>query len=108
MRFIHAETNFSSGHPRPATAPHLRPRNPRLPQISARVDHAKKGSRPLNHHAPPQIESPDAARLAIAACRSLRDVLGELHALLEQYGPSWYTERHSQRTENALRLINGL
>jgi Ser/Thr protein kinase RdoA (MazF antagonist) len=48
------------------------------------------------------------ARMAIAVCRSAGDVLGELHAMLEQYGPSWYTERLNERAESALQLINGL
>ncbi|HXJ88157.1 MAG TPA: hypothetical protein VMS18_15160 [Candidatus Binatia bacterium] len=45
---------------------------------------------------------------AIALCRNLRHVLGELHALLEEYSPSWYTQQHNEHAETALHRLNGL
>jgi len=36
------------------------------------------------------------------------DVLAELHNLLNDHAPAWYTERHSQRTEEVLRTIGRL
>ena len=45
---------------------------------------------------------------SIAICRNLQDALGELHTLLKQYSPTWYTQRHYERAESALRLANGL
>ena len=55
-----------------------------------------------------RFSSNDKVQTAIAACRNLRDVLGELHTLLEEHSPTWYTQRHYERAENALRLANGL
>jgi len=34
-----------------------------------------------------------------------REVLVELFDLLEEYGPSWYTEEHRDRAIAALRLL---
>jgi len=36
------------------------------------------------------------------------DVLKELHALLEDYAPMWFTEVQNKRTENALHELNRL
>lgn len=36
------------------------------------------------------------------------DALAELHDLLNDYAPEWYTERHNQRTEEALRMLGRL
>jgi len=36
------------------------------------------------------------------------DALKELHALLEDYAPLWFTEGHHQRTEKALHELNRL
>jgi len=36
------------------------------------------------------------------------DVLKELHALLEDYAPMWFTEVQHKRTENALHELNRL
>lgn len=33
----------------------------------------------------------------------LADVLRELHDLLEEYAPSWYTHEHHEKAESALR-----
>ena len=55
-----------------------------------------------------RFSSNDKAQTAIAAWRNLRDVLGELHTLLEEYSPTWYTQRHYERAESALRLANSL
>ena len=56
----------------------------------------------------PRDESEAQAQTVIALCRNLRDVLGELHALLEEYSPSWYTQRQYEHAENALQRVNGL
>jgi len=55
-----------------------------------------------------RFSSNDKAQTAIAACRNLRDVLGELHTLLEEYSPTWYTQRHYEQARNALQQLNGL
>jgi len=34
-----------------------------------------------------------------------KQVLAELFDLLEEYGPSWYTEEHHNRAVAALRLL---
>jgi len=36
------------------------------------------------------------------------DVLAELHVLLEDYAPPWYTERLHERTEQVLRMLGSL
>jgi len=36
------------------------------------------------------------------------DALAELHYLLNDYAPEWYTERHNQRTEEALKILGRL
>ena len=51
---------------------------------------------------------PGGVMASIVPCRNLRDALGELHTLLEQYSPTWYTQRHYERAESALRLVRGL
>lgn len=56
----------------------------------------------------PRGESEAQAQTVIALCRNLRDVLWELHALLEEYSPSWYTQRHYEHAEIALQRVNGL
>lgn len=58
--------------------------------------------------AQPRLQSNDNAQTAIAVCRNLRDVLGELHTLLEEYSPTWYTQRHYQQARNALQQVNAL
>ena len=35
----------------------------------------------------------------------LADALSNLHDLLEEYAPPWYTEAHHERVESALRLL---
>jgi len=35
----------------------------------------------------------------------LEDALAELHNLLEEYAPSWYTEEHHDKAESALRSV---
>ena len=36
------------------------------------------------------------------------DGLAELYALLENYAPTWYTERHHERALSALRVVKNL
>jgi len=50
----------------------------------------------------------DEVKVSISTFRNLQDALGELHTLLTQYSPTWYTQRHYERAESALRLANGL
>jgi hypothetical protein len=35
----------------------------------------------------------------------LADALAELHNLLNQYAPSWYTQEHHTKAESALQLL---
>ncbi len=42
------------------------------------------------------------------ALEHVKDVVTELHSLLEDYAPSWYSERHCIRTEQALHELNQL
>ena len=35
----------------------------------------------------------------------LVDALSDLHDLLEQYGPAWYTEEHHEKAELALLAV---
>jgi hypothetical protein len=37
-----------------------------------------------------------------------RDVLDELRTLLSDYSPTWFTQAHYERTEEALRGLNRL
>lgn len=39
---------------------------------------------------------------------SAADALVELHYLLNDYAPAWYTERHNQRTEEVLKMLGRL
>jgi len=55
-----------------------------------------------------RFSSNDKAQTAIAVCRNLRDVLGELHTLLEEHSPTWYTQRHYEQARDALQRLNGL
>ena len=49
----------------------------------------------------------------VSASRSQRDIersrladaLSDLHDLLEQYGPAWYTEEHHEKAESALHAV---
>ena len=50
----------------------------------------------------------DLQRVAMALCKSFGAVIAELHELLEQYGPTWYSQQQHQRTERAIRLIRCL
>lgn len=34
----------------------------------------------------------------------LVDALADLHQLLEEYAPSWYTQEHHEKAESALQL----
>ena len=56
----------------------------------ARAKNASKVSQLLRNHGAP----PDPDRLI--------DVLSELRNLLDEYAPSWYTEKHHQEIESAL------
>jgi hypothetical protein len=38
----------------------------------------------------------------------VRDILNELHTLLSDYSPTWFTQAHYERTEEALRGLNRL
>jgi hypothetical protein len=53
-------------------------------------------------------QSIDNAQTAMAVCRNLRAVLGELHTLLGEYSPTWYTQRHYEQSRNALQQLNAL
>lgn len=35
----------------------------------------------------------------------LTEVLTEIYELLEEYGPSWYTQGHRERVKGALSLL---
>jgi hypothetical protein len=37
----------------------------------------------------------------------LIDALSDLHSLLEEYAPAWYTEEHHRKAELALRASRG-
>ena len=50
----------------------------------------------------------DEVKVSVSTFRNLQDALGELHTLLKQYSPTWYTQQHYERAESALRLANGL
>jgi hypothetical protein len=43
-----------------------------------------------------------ASTMELAAAKAA-DTLEELHNLLEEHAPSWYTRRHHKRAESALR-----
>ena len=108
MTFIETDTNLRVGRSMRAERESVKPRDPLSPHLKAARDHAK-GRRPVaSNKALSQMKPEEMAQMAIAACRTAGDVLGELHAMLEQYGPSWYTQRLNDRAENALQLINGL
>ena len=38
----------------------------------------------------------------------LADALADLHQLLEEYAPSWYTQEHHEKVESALQLSGKL
>lgn len=50
-------------------------------------------------------ENPEDTSMVLARAS---DVLKELHALLEDYAPMWFTEVQHKRTENALHELNRL
>ena len=108
MTFMKSDTSLGVGQFRRAERKNVKPRDPLSPHLKAARDHAK-GRRPVaNNAALSQMKPEEMAQMAIAVCRSAGDVLGELHVMLEQYGPSWYTQRLNERAENVLQLINGL
>jgi len=108
MTFMKSDTNLRVGRSRRAERENVNPLDPLSPHLKAARDHAK-GRRPVaSNDALSQVKPEEMARMVIAVCRSTGDVLGELHAMFEQYGPSWYTERLNERAESALQLINGL
>ena len=37
--------------------------------------------------------------------RRIADVLAELFNLFEQYAPPWYTQKHHNKVESALRIL---
>ena len=37
--------------------------------------------------------------------RRVADVLAELFNLFEQYAPPWYTQKHHNKVESALRIL---
>jgi hypothetical protein len=39
---------------------------------------------------------------------NVREVLDELHTLLADHSPTWFTQEHFERTEKALRRLNVL
>jgi hypothetical protein len=43
-----------------------------------------------------------------AALHEVRNLMHELHTLLEDYAPAWYSEQHHSRTELALRQLDRL
>lgn len=54
--------------------------------------------------------SAHAHRLDYTSARELKpqqlaDALEELYELLEEYGPSWYTQEHREKAESALQLL---
>ncbi len=51
------------------------------------------------------IQNNDHASIAIAHAY---DVLRDLHALLDDYAPMWFTEVHHKRAERALYELNRL
>jgi hypothetical protein len=73
------------------------------------IEFAESGNSPTTiSDAHPRLKSKDKEQMAIAVCRNLRDVLGELQGLLEQYSPAWYTQRHYEQARIALQQFNGL
>jgi hypothetical protein len=81
---------------------------PRLGIVFAFAE-AEDGNPPVTvDDAEPRLKSTDNAQTAIAVCRNLRDILGELHTLLEEYRPTWYTQRHHENARNALQKLNAL
>lgn len=108
MTFIRSDTSLGVGQFRRAERENVKPRDPLSPHLKPARDHAKRRRSVASNDALSEMKPEEMARMAIAVCRSAGDVLGELHAILEQYGPSWYTERLNERAESALQLINGL
>jgi hypothetical protein len=56
------------------------------------------------------LEKPGAAGPILVEAKQLKpvdpkEVLTDLLELLEEYGPSWYTEEHQARVAAALRVL---
>lgn len=106
MTFIGAETRFVPDESAIAKADdtgHIarRERDAEFDDLERQI---RDSSNPLLSRMRPE----DVQRVAIALCRSFGDVIVELHELLKQYGPSWYSQQQYQRTERAIRLIRCL
>ena len=54
------------------------------------------------------VEVGENERNARKAEANFADVLAELHGLLEQYAPQWYTQQQHVRVERALRILGKL
>jgi len=50
----------------------------------------------------------EAEGLPEQAVTNAADALAQLHRLLDDYAPSWYEQRHQQKTEDALRKLGRL
>lgn len=108
MSFTESNKSHRAGRFRSVEIADLKPQKPPRVQLEAVPDQPVGKSPTARNEARCPVKPEHVARMAITACRSMADVLGELHAMLEEYGPSWYTERHHERAENALRLSNCL
>lgn len=108
MSFIESNESLRAGRFRSVEIADLKPQNPPRVQLEAVHDQPEGKWPTACNEALSPVKPEHVARMAITACQSMADVLGELHAMLEEYGPSWYTERHHERAENALRLSNCL
>ncbi len=79
-----------------------------LAETNRGVDDFGQQLRDSSHSLPCRMRPEDVQSIAIALCRCFGDVIVELHDLLEQYGPPWYTEQQHDRAERAIRLIKCL
>jgi hypothetical protein len=57
---------------------------------------------------PAPLRNPAIRDTEAAALHEVRNLMNELHTLLEDYAPAWYSEQHHNRTKLALRQLNRL
>ena len=62
---------------------------------------------PFNRPSEPAKKRPSEQSLPVSTASTtvkLIEALAELHELLEQYAPSWYTQEHREKTIAALQM----
>jgi hypothetical protein len=67
---------------------------------------ALRSSAPLSNAAP--IRNTANHDTEAATLHEVSNLMRELHTLLEDYSPVWYSEQHHSRTELALRQLDRL